>query len=312
MAKKIVEYQCLLISPGDVSAERDAVEEVVGKWNAQVGVALDARIQIVRWETHSIPDLSGPPQSVLNRQIVDGCDFAIAIFWARLGTPTEEHQSGSLEEIQRLRGRGARVLTYFNTAAVSQDRLVDDQFRRLQEFKATLLKEGLLGEFTDVAHLRELVLLHVTGVASGLLERDRGQRSPAETTPAVLTAPRPDLRVLVGTVLLIPSSGRQQYIRVTVQNHSPVLVFVSSVAVATKGGIMLWPPRDAVTGEDQTRRALRPGESYSMVLDGYSLVKDRPLSDIECAVVSDDIGRQYRSSESDMQRALRDFVPKGE
>src|SRR5262245_56094076 len=99
MPKTVLEFRCLLISPGDVTLERDAVSDAVTRWNAQVGEALGARVHVVRWETHGVPDASAPAQEVLNRQIVDDCDIGIAVFWARLGTPTGEHQSGSIEEI---------------------------------------------------------------------------------------------------------------------------------------------------------------------------------------------------------------------
>ena len=174
---------------------------------------------MVRWETHSLPDLTAPPQEVLNQQIVDDCDFALAVFWTRLGAPTSAYRSGSIEEIDRLRKRGARVLIYFSAAPIPQDRLTDDQFQKLQELKAELQKEWLLGVFNGIAHLREQVLLHLTGVVSGLLQRDRGQPSPADVGPSVLTAPRPDVRVLVSDVVIMPSSPRQHYVRVTVQNH---------------------------------------------------------------------------------------------
>src|SRR5262252_15590 len=54
MARKIVEYRCLVISPGDVFAERDAVAEVVDNWNAQLGAALDARVDLVRFDPSAI------------------------------------------------------------------------------------------------------------------------------------------------------------------------------------------------------------------------------------------------------------------
>src|SRR5262245_17898916 len=125
MSKTVIEYRCLLISPSDVDAERDAISDVVQLWNAQVGEALNARVQLIRWETHSVPDASGAPQDILNRQIVDDSDLAIAVFWTRLGTPTAEHQSGSMEEIHRLRERGVRVLIYFSTAEIPQAALRD-------------------------------------------------------------------------------------------------------------------------------------------------------------------------------------------
>ena len=122
MARTVVEYRCLLISPSDVDAERAAISEVVGEWNAQVGSVLGARVHLVRWETHSVPDAAAPPQEALNRQIVDESDFGLAVFWGRLGSPTGSHLSGSIEEIDRLRARGARVLLYFSTSPIPKRR----------------------------------------------------------------------------------------------------------------------------------------------------------------------------------------------
>lgn len=169
MAKRILAYRCLLISPGDVDEERDAVTEMIDRWNAQVGAALDARVDLVRWETHSVPDVSAPAQEVLNRQIVDECDFGVAIFWTRVGTATTTHASGSIEEIDRLRQRGARVLVYISSAPIPQERLVDDQYERLKALKERLSNEGLLGTYRDVPDLREKIPLHLTSVITELL-----------------------------------------------------------------------------------------------------------------------------------------------
>jgi hypothetical protein len=43
MARHVIEYRCLLISPGDVEEERGAIVEAIDRWNALVGAALDAR-----------------------------------------------------------------------------------------------------------------------------------------------------------------------------------------------------------------------------------------------------------------------------
>lgn len=112
----------------------------------------------------------------------------------------------------------------------------------------------------------------------------------------------------VTTALVMPSSRAEQYLHVTVQNHSPILVFIASIAIPTRSGVNLWPSRDAVTGEHQTRRPLRPGESYSMFLDGDELLKERSAADLLCAVVTDDVGRQYRSSEEALREAIKEFT----
>ncbi|HVX12164.1 MAG TPA: hypothetical protein VHC22_13365 [Pirellulales bacterium] len=118
MPKSLTEYRCLLISPSDVADERDALAATVERWNAQIGAALDTRVNLVRWETHGIPDMSGEPQAVLNDQIVDDCHLGIALFWSRIGTPTSTHASGSIEEIHRLLERGVKVMVYFKSSAI--------------------------------------------------------------------------------------------------------------------------------------------------------------------------------------------------
>ena len=40
-----------------------------------------------------------PPQKIINAQLVDECDLGIAVFWSRLGTPTEKHPSGQCSAI---------------------------------------------------------------------------------------------------------------------------------------------------------------------------------------------------------------------
>src|SRR5438045_1658210 len=99
MPQQIIEYRCLLISPGDVAEERDALTKLVNDWNAQIGCGLGVRVELVRWESHATPDMSGPPQEVINTQLLGDCDLGIAVFWSRLGTPTSTHPSGSVEEV---------------------------------------------------------------------------------------------------------------------------------------------------------------------------------------------------------------------
>jgi hypothetical protein len=304
MPRKVIEYRCLLISPSDVDPEREAISKVVEQWNAQVGDALGARVNLVRWETHAVPDVSASPQDVLNRQIVDESDFGIAIFWGRLGSPTGSHVSGSIEEIDRLRTRGARVLIYFSSSPIPQETLRDDQFQRLQEFKSGLRQDGLLGSYNTVSDLREQALLHLTSVVAGLLQRDRVQPSPAESGRVLLTAPRPDVRVIAYAAEVMPPQGPDGLLRVVVQNHSPIVVFVANISIALRTGSMLMPPRDAITGEDQSRRSLQPGASYALNMDGRALLNRASLTDVLYVVVTDDVGREYRSSEESMQAAL--------
>ena len=113
MAKSVKEYRCLLIAPSDVEDYCKALGELVISWNAHIGMSLGVRVDLVRWRSHATPDARRPAQLSINEQIVDDCDLGIALFWSRLGTPTEIAESGSVEEIDRLTTAGIRVLVYF-------------------------------------------------------------------------------------------------------------------------------------------------------------------------------------------------------
>ena len=196
MPKQVIEYRCLLMSPSDVVPEREAITSLVVSWNAQIGIGLGARLELVRWESHATPDLSDTAQNVINRDLVEDCDLGVAVFWSRLGTPTKEHPSGSVEEIYRLLRRKARVMVYFSDAPIPQNALRDDQYHRLQEIKTQFQSEGLLSNYSGIPHLREQVNLHLTNIVTQMLTRDRDASSVIPSS-GTLTAPTPDIRVSV-------------------------------------------------------------------------------------------------------------------
>jgi len=168
MAEHIYRFRVLLISPGDVLAERDAVTTVANRWNAQIGDALGAHVEIVRWETHGVPDMSAPAQDVLNRQIVNTCDFGLAIFWSKLGTPTAGHQSGSVEEIEKLRAQGKRVMLYFCDRPLPAG-AVSAESERLGEVRSRYERESFFGTYTEPSDLMLSVSFHITSAVKELL-----------------------------------------------------------------------------------------------------------------------------------------------
>ncbi|MBF0509838.1 MAG: rod shape-determining protein [Deltaproteobacteria bacterium] len=179
MPRQILEYRCLLISPGDVCEGRDALTKQVNQWNAHMGAGLGVRVELVRWETHAVPDLSEPGQQVINRQLVDDCDFGIAIFWSRVGTPTKEFLSGSVEEIFRLQQRKARVLVYFCERPVPRRLFGGEQFRLVQELKREYSEQGLLSSYSDNSDLFNQVQNHLASIIIKKPTEERGVPSEA-------------------------------------------------------------------------------------------------------------------------------------
>jgi hypothetical protein len=184
MAKQVTQLKCLVISPGDVEEARFAVVDALLAWNAHAGEGLGVKVEAVRWESHTHPAMGASAQEIINRQIVDDCDFGIAVFWSRLGSPTEHHASGSVEEIERLLARGANVMVYFCDAPIPQRALEDEQFQRLKEVRRSFRERGLLANYSSVEELRGVLPLHVNGVVNGILlqQRAAGQPIPSHGT----------------------------------------------------------------------------------------------------------------------------------
>ncbi|RRR86367.1 DUF4062 domain-containing protein [Streptomyces sp. RP5T] len=146
----------MIASPSDTIEARDAVETAIHGWNGANAQTKQIILQSWRWETSSVPILGGHPQSLINSQGVDESDIVFALFGSRLGSPTPDTVSGTVEEIERAIEQGKPVHLYFSTAQLPND--VDTaQLDGLRAFKSEISKRGLLGEFSNVSQLEHEV-----------------------------------------------------------------------------------------------------------------------------------------------------------
>lgn len=146
----------LIASPEDTTDARDMVELTIASWNRDRARSERVVLQPLRWETDSVPDLGGDAQSIINKQLVDEADVVIVLFHSRLGAPTARSESGTVEEIERARSRGAPVHVYFSEQPHPYG--VDTkELGRLNEFKTRLQGDGLLGSFASDDDLRAKV-----------------------------------------------------------------------------------------------------------------------------------------------------------
>jgi len=173
-------YSILIASPSDVRDERDAVEDVIDSWNAAHSRATGLLLEPVRWETHARPASGGHPQTLINEQIVDDCDLLVGVFWTRLGTPTDEAASGTLEEIKRMLRAQKTVMLYFSRRPVLLDSVDMGEYRRLADFKREwMAKKGLAWEYESIGDLKFQLVKHLAGAIHNLHE----PAPPAETGP---------------------------------------------------------------------------------------------------------------------------------
>jgi hypothetical protein len=127
--------QVLVASPGDVAEERAALRQAMWEWNDEHAAALGVVLLPVGWETHSRPELGDHPQHLIDRQIAEGADVLIGVFWTRLGTPTPEADSGTVHEIESFADAGKPVLLYFSDRPAVPTSVDLDQLGAVQKFR---------------------------------------------------------------------------------------------------------------------------------------------------------------------------------
>ncbi len=147
--------EVMVASPGDVAAEREVFREIVHDWNVIHARERSLVVLPVGWETHSSPRLGERPQEVINQQIVESCDLLVGIFWTRLGTPTGEAASGTVEEIEKHVNAGKTAMLYFSKAPVHIDSVDQAQYAALKAFRDEYMRRGLVEFYTSIDEFRD-------------------------------------------------------------------------------------------------------------------------------------------------------------
>lgn len=143
----------LIASPGDTGRERDAIEKALHGWNNARAEREQIHLAPWRWELHAVPELGGSAQAIIDGQAVDACDVVIAVFNAYLGTATDDAASGTAHEIIRAHRAGKPVHVYFSNEPLPRE-TTPEELKRLNDFKAQMRSEGLLGEYSGVEDLQ--------------------------------------------------------------------------------------------------------------------------------------------------------------
>lgn len=184
----------LIASPSDVADEREALRQLIWRWNDLHAEATGVVLLPVGWETHARPELGDHPQAIIDRQLADRADVLIGLFWTRVGTPVPGAVSGTAHEIESFRASGRPALLYFSSRAIPADVDLEgiEAVRTLQKQAQTW---GLIGSFASQQELTERAgeaLLRLVRERYGLAV----QPPPDATSNAALApAPRIVLRI---------------------------------------------------------------------------------------------------------------------
>ncbi|RJG03944.1 DUF4062 domain-containing protein [Noviherbaspirillum sedimenti] len=166
-------YRVLIASPSDVEEEREIAVKTIQEWNDLHSADRQVVLLPLRWETHTAPEYGRRPQEIINRQIVDHCDILIGIFWTRIGSPTGEADSGTLEEIERVASAGKPVMLYFSQVNKDPDLIDLEQLAKLRTFKSKTFPLALVEQYSSQISFRDKLAKQLEMKLRGLIAAER-------------------------------------------------------------------------------------------------------------------------------------------
>ena len=155
-------YDLLISCPGDVTGYLQLIKEAVDNFNKLYGSLNNIQVSIKHWSTDSFPESGDKPQELLNKQIVRECDAAVAIFWTRFGTATDNYGSGTEEEIEEMLSADKQVFMYFLEAPIIPSNIDIKQYEKVQEFKERYKDRGIFFIVKDEIDFQRLFTNHLS------------------------------------------------------------------------------------------------------------------------------------------------------
>jgi hypothetical protein len=144
----------MIASPGDVQDERRIVTEELYRWNNANAVARRLVLQPVKWETHSAPETGAPAQNLINENLLHDADILVGVFGNRIGTPTEKHPSGTVEEIKTHITARKQAMIYFSRVPVDITTVDFEQRKAVEAFQEECKKLGMYSEYKSYDDFR--------------------------------------------------------------------------------------------------------------------------------------------------------------
>lgn len=141
-SKKIL---IMLGGPSDVQEELKLAKEVIDKWN-QTHFKSEFSLQAIDWENNTYPALGNHPQKEINNQITTPSDILVCVLGGKLGTPTDTHLSGTIEEIEEHINAGKPVMIFFR----KQNEITDaSNISDVLKYKKSLSSKCLWRDFNN-------------------------------------------------------------------------------------------------------------------------------------------------------------------
>ena len=139
-------YRIMIGCPGDVQEEVQTAKEVINRWTSLHAEQNGTVLIPINWETHSYPEHGAHPQKILDSQLAGKSDMLVAIFGAKVGTPTDTSLSGTIEEIEEHIKAGKPVMLFFRKYN-DLTKTSSEELAKLESFKSSIKSQGLYREY---------------------------------------------------------------------------------------------------------------------------------------------------------------------
>jgi len=157
-------FQVMIASPGDVQEERQIAREIINEWNSINSKKTKIFLLPLSWEKEVAPQIGKPPQEIINKEILNDCDLLVGIFWTRIGTPTKEFASGSVEEIQKHIDTEKPAMIYFSSKKINPESLDSEQYKSLKKFEKYCKSIGIIEHFDDTETFEKKFRRHLSQI----------------------------------------------------------------------------------------------------------------------------------------------------
>lgn len=162
MAQNVTLYNLLISCPGDIKEEVTLIESAVDEFNELYAETLGITIKTRHWSKSSYAQSGGKPQALLNEQFVNKCDAAVAIFWTRFGSPTDEYGSGTEEEIEIMLQSGKQVFMYFSDKPIPPSKINGDGYEKIQAFRDKYKDKGIYFTYSSDEEFKKMFFAHLS------------------------------------------------------------------------------------------------------------------------------------------------------
>lgn len=160
----MLSYKIFLSGPSDVNEFIEIARSTIQEINILAG-PLGIHFESFDWLENATPGIGDEPQSVINEQAI-GYSAILAVLGAKVGSPTKEFESGTIEEIEKailiadsLPFGSKSVMVFFKDTAIDLKSADLEQAAKIQKLRSSLGPKGILfKDFKDENKFKENLL----------------------------------------------------------------------------------------------------------------------------------------------------------